>query len=75
MRDRLSLVTAPEGHQQQHARPVLARSRTGEILTRSRPGDWDAFAATACYAAGQCQYDLGCPFIDGCRWFFTRDQD
>ena len=44
--------------QQEHAREVLARSHVA---------DWEKLQATTCYAADQCQYDLGCPFLSGCR--------
>jgi len=45
--------------------PRERRMRTA--LAACPAGDRDQFALTTCYAAGQCQRDLCCPFRDDCR--------
>lgn len=38
-----------------------------EALAGTGAQDQDRFLGTACCAAGLCQWDLGCPFLHGCR--------
>lgn len=38
-----------------------------KALAGIREQDQGSFLGTACYAAGACQWDLGCPFVHGCR--------
>lgn len=41
--------------------------RFREILAQDPGGGREAFRATTCWAASSCQWDLGCPHLDGCH--------
>ena len=38
-----------------------------EALATATPATRARFALTTCNAAGRCQHDLGCPFLDDCH--------
>jgi hypothetical protein len=41
--------------------------RLREALAQDQGAGQAEFLVTACYAAGLCQWDLGCPFMDSCH--------
>ena len=41
--------------------------RLREARERDATADQGAFLATTCFAAGKCQWDLGCPYRPGCH--------
>jgi hypothetical protein len=45
----------------------LETRRFRKALAVESAPDQEKLRATACYAAGRCQYDLGCPLMAACR--------
>ena len=45
----------------------LEERRLQRAQARDEAADPARFAATACYAASRCQWDLGCPYLDSCH--------